>query len=76
MVNKSIPLVCLVLFAGKSMPHMMSQEPPMGETYCVAFEEGQAGGDDVAVDCDTDEVGVVSEVVGVGLEEDWGDGGE
>lgn len=52
---------------------MMSQEPLMGETYCVTFEEGQARGDDVAVDCDADEVGVVPEVVGVGLEEDWGD---
>jgi hypothetical protein len=52
------------------MPHIMSQEPPMGEMYCVAFEEGQTRGDDVAVDCDADEVGVVLEFVGVGLEDE------
>lgn len=47
--NRSIALDLVESFDGKSKPHLMSQEPPMGEVYCVAFEEGQAMGDDVGV---------------------------
>lgn len=41
-----------------------------GRDVLRRVREGQAKGDDVAVDCDADEVGVVLEFVGVGLEDE------